>query len=341
MPVLVLDELQKLLSKINFELDAISRVDVEKHIKFFILKTCFSGKVTHVLRSLPHPLSVNFCRSFNELRVNFFSSLLEVQPDLIRSHVFSSCEFGGVGFTKASILCQAAFLGGGKNFIFEFAGRYPCYLQLINASTNEYLKNLEDSLDRIPSEIWIQFFPKDVCEIPVRSLLKLRYCVKKLQYKLTKILDSLDYVVRLGLVKENNPAVATFLLDVTDSSASCIVTEIPQVYGLLLDNPTWLLNMRLRCFLWPDIISHCLVCKCGKNLTPTHLFNCNRLITFRSKVHDAVRDQIYYITKSYRIESFLEPVLSELVDVIEKSTCGDSRGDLLVPRNLYLSPVCN
>ncbi|KAL0213432.1 hypothetical protein RCL1_007058 [Eukaryota sp. TZLM3-RCL] len=90
-------------------------------------------------------------------------------------------------------------------------------------------------------------------------------------------------------------------------------------------------------------------CPVEKILTPTHLFNCNRFITFRSKVHDAVRDQIYCMAKSYRIESFLEPVLSKLVDVIEKSTFGGSRGDLLVPGidgstiiiDVRSSDVCN
>ncbi|KAL0207284.1 hypothetical protein P9112_011912 [Eukaryota sp. TZLM1-RC] len=89
--------------------------------------------------------------------------------------------------------------------------------------------------------------------------------------------------------------------------------------------------MRLRSFIWPDNLPHGLICKCGKSVTPTHLFNCNRFITFRSKVHDAVRDQLYCMFKSYRIESFLEPLLSNLADESDKSSFGDSRGDVLVP----------
>ncbi|KAL0225821.1 hypothetical protein P9112_013145 [Eukaryota sp. TZLM1-RC] len=35
-------------------------------------------------------------------------------------------------------------------------------------------------------------------------------------------------------------------------------------------------------------------------------------ITFRSVVHDAIRDQLYCMCKSHRIESFLEPLLSNV-----------------------------
>ncbi|KAL0222940.1 hypothetical protein P9112_002330 [Eukaryota sp. TZLM1-RC] len=46
----------------------------------------------------------------------------------------------------------------------------------------------------------------------------------------------------------------------------------------------------------------------------THFLNCQYFITFRSKVHDAVRDQLYCTCKFHRIESFLEPLLSNLFD---------------------------
>ncbi|KAL0215557.1 hypothetical protein P9112_007741 [Eukaryota sp. TZLM1-RC] len=89
--------------------------------------------------------------------------------------------------------------------------------------------------------------------------------------------------------------------------------------------------MRLRSFIWPDNSPHGLFCKCGKTVTPTHLFNCNRFITFRSKVHDAVSDQLYCMFKSYKIESFLEPLLSNLADEADRNSIGDSRGHVLVP----------
>ncbi|KAL0231106.1 hypothetical protein GEMRC1_010511 [Eukaryota sp. GEM-RC1] len=133
------------------------------------------------------------------------------------------------------------------------------------------------------------------------------------------------------MVKEKNPAFANFLMDVSNSSASCLITQIPQVYGLLLDDNSRSLNMRLRSYIWPDNLPHNLKCQCGQSVTPTHL-NCNRCISFRSKVHDSVRDQLYCMCKSYGIVSFLEPVLAGLFDDtdVDKSF-GNSRGDVIFP----------
>ncbi|KAL0215320.1 hypothetical protein P9112_007504 [Eukaryota sp. TZLM1-RC] len=129
-----------------------------------------------------------------------------------------------------------------------------------------------------------------------------------------------------------NPVSATEfkLLDVCDSSASCLINQVPRIYGLFLNDPCFLLSMRLRSFIWPDNLPHGFICKCGRSVTPTHLFNCNRFITFRSKVHDAVRDQLYCMFKSSKIESFLEPLLSNLADVSDRNSLDDSRGDVLV-----------
>ncbi|KAL0251606.1 hypothetical protein GEMRC1_000819 [Eukaryota sp. GEM-RC1] len=134
------------------------------------------------------------------------------------------------------------------------------------------------------------------------------------------------------MAKEKNPAFANFLMDVSNSSASCLFTQIPQVYGHFLDDNSWSLNMRLRSLIFPDNLPHNLKCQCGQSVTPTHLLNCNRVISFRSKVHDSVRDQLYYMCKSYGIVSFLEPVLAGLVDDtdVDKSF-GNTRGDVIFP----------
>ncbi|KAL0205955.1 hypothetical protein P9112_001262 [Eukaryota sp. TZLM1-RC] len=107
--------LNEIFAKLGNELQLISELEIEKHIKFFILKICYSGKITHLLRSTAPSLSIDFCRSFNQLRATFFASLLEVNPELIRAQLFSSSQFGG----------------GGKNFIFEFLDRFPEFAQSI------------------------------------------------------------------------------------------------------------------------------------------------------------------------------------------------------------------
>ncbi|KAL0205817.1 hypothetical protein P9112_001124 [Eukaryota sp. TZLM1-RC] len=267
------NELQGILEKMKIELDSISSLDIEKHIKFFMLKICYTGRITHILRSCAPSIALDFCRSFNSLRTEFFADLLDVEPGMLKSHLFSSANLGGIGFTKSSILCQSAFLGGGKNFIYEFSRRFPDDSHLLVPNCSPYL---------------------------------------------------------LGLAKKKNPAFANLLQDMCDSTSSALVTTIPQVYGTLLSDSAWTLNMRFRSFIWPDNLPHNLICKCSREITTTHLLNCKHFITFRSKVHDAVRDQLYCMCKSHRIESFLEPLLSNLFDA-ENDFHKNNRGDVILP----------
>ncbi|KAL0208921.1 hypothetical protein P9112_011508 [Eukaryota sp. TZLM1-RC] len=114
-----------------------------------------------------------------------------------------------------------------------------------------------------------------------------------------------------------------------DSTSFALVT-IPQVYGTLLTDSASTLNMRFRSIIWPDNLPHNLICKCSRKITITHFLNCKHFITFRSKVHDAVRDQLYCMCKSHRIESFLEHLLSNLFDT-EDDFHKNNRGEVILP----------
>ncbi|KAL0208303.1 hypothetical protein P9112_010890 [Eukaryota sp. TZLM1-RC] len=202
------NELQVILEKMKIELDSMSSLDIEKHIKFFMLKICYTGRITHILRSCAPSIALDFCRSFNSLRTEFFADLSDVEPGMLKSHLFSSANLGGIGFTKSSILCQSAFLGGGKNFIYEFSRRFPDDSHLLVPNCSHYLYELSCELEKLPPQIWTKCFPQSIQEIPNRSLFNLQFCCKKLQQKLSKIFESLDFDVRLGLAKKKNPAFA-------------------------------------------------------------------------------------------------------------------------------------
>ncbi|KAL0219327.1 hypothetical protein P9112_004980 [Eukaryota sp. TZLM1-RC] len=88
------NELQVILEKMKIELDSISSLDIEKHIKFFMLKICYTGRITHILRSCAPSIALDFCRSFNSLRTEFFADLLDVEPGMLKSHLFSSANLG-------------------------------------------------------------------------------------------------------------------------------------------------------------------------------------------------------------------------------------------------------
>ncbi|KAL0224393.1 hypothetical protein P9112_003783 [Eukaryota sp. TZLM1-RC] len=91
--------------------------------------------------------------------------------------------------------------------------------------------------------------------------------------------------------------------------------------------------MRMRCYLWPCYLPNDLFCKCGASLTLSHLFNCNRFISYRSTLHGAVRDQIHAMCNSYHIESFVEPLLRSLDinESVRDSEYGKRRADVVVP----------
>ncbi|KAL0206562.1 hypothetical protein P9112_001869 [Eukaryota sp. TZLM1-RC] len=178
------------------------------------------------------------------------------------------------------------------NFFVDFLN----ILCLLVPICSPYLNELSCELDRLPPHIWGKCFPQSIQEIPNRSLFNLQFCCKKFQHKLSKIFESLDFDVRLGLAKKENPAFANLLPDMCDSTSSALVITTPQVYGTLSTDSAW----TFRSFIWPDYLPHNLICKCSCKITITHLSNCKHFITFKSKVHEAVRDQLYCMCKSHR-----------------------------------------
>ncbi|KAL0226244.1 hypothetical protein P9112_013568 [Eukaryota sp. TZLM1-RC] len=166
-----------------------------------------------------------------------------------------------------------------------------------------------------------------------QSLYSLKFALKKLQRHLLKNFENKDFIVRLSTAKKDNPAFANFLIDLKDSSSAVLINQIPQVYGLFLNDDQWTTAMRMRCYLWPCNLPNDLFCKCGAGLTLSHLFNCNRYISYRSTLHDAVRDQIHAMCNSYHIESFVEPLLRSLDinESVRDSEYGKRRADVVVP----------
>ncbi|KAL0235198.1 hypothetical protein GEMRC1_001780 [Eukaryota sp. GEM-RC1] len=332
----IVKDLNVYLDSMRKELDQIKELQLEKHLKFFMLKICYSGKVTHLLRSLPPVLTYNFCRSFNKIRTDFLAFLLSVDPAALNNHIFSDPHLGGIGFTSSKWWTKSAFIGGGKNFVFEFCRRYPSQENLLVSTSSFFLVNLRSELSLISPDLWQTCFPADICEIPERCVTSLKFALKKLQKHLLKHFECLDFKIRLGSAKEKNPAFANFLIDLKDSSSVALINQIPQIYGLLLNDHQWTTTFRLRCFLWPSNLPNDLQCKCGKLVTFSHLLSCNRFITYRTCIHDAVRDQIHAMCKSYKIESFVEPLLRSLEINNSKNsdsdkTFGKRRADVIVP----------
>ncbi|KAL0211118.1 hypothetical protein P9112_009416 [Eukaryota sp. TZLM1-RC] len=328
-----LDSLENYLNSIKKELEVIKTLELEKHLKFFLLKICYAGKITHLLRSLPPSLTYNFCRQFNKIRTQCLAYLMSVDPSILKNHIFSDVQLGGVGFNSSKYLTKAAFIGGGKNFVFEFSRRYPFAENLLENTNSLFLDNLREEISSLSPDLWQSCFPISIQEITDRSLYSLKFALQKLQRHLLKNFENKDFIVRLSTAKKENPAFANFLIDLKDSSSAVLINQIPQIYGLFLNDDQWTTAMRMRCYLWPCNLPNDLFCKCGAGLTLSHLFNCNRYISYRSTLHDAVRDQIHAMCNSYHIESFVEPLLRSLDinESVRDSEYGKRRADVVVP----------
>ncbi|KAL0216357.1 hypothetical protein P9112_008541 [Eukaryota sp. TZLM1-RC] len=113
-----LGSLNNCLDSIKKELEVIETLELEKHVKFFLLKICYVGKITHLLRSLPPSLTYNLCRQFNKI-TDCLAYLMSVDPSILQNRIFSDVPLCGVGFNSSMYVNEAPFIGGGNNFVFE------------------------------------------------------------------------------------------------------------------------------------------------------------------------------------------------------------------------------
>ncbi|KAL0246279.1 hypothetical protein GEMRC1_007491 [Eukaryota sp. GEM-RC1] len=109
-------------------------------------------------------------------RTDILAFLLSVDPAALNNHIFSDPHLGGIGFTSSKWWTKSAFIGGGKNFVFEFCRRYPSQENLFSSTSSFFLVNLRSELSLISPDIWQTCFPADICEIPERCVISLKFC---------------------------------------------------------------------------------------------------------------------------------------------------------------------
>ncbi|KAL0206474.1 hypothetical protein P9112_001781 [Eukaryota sp. TZLM1-RC] len=97
------NQLSSLLDNFEEELMVLSDLNIEKHLKFFFLRICYSGKFTHILRSISLSISLEFCRIFNELRTKFLANLLDIDSSFLRVIFFVAQNWEAWIFTNQNI----------------------------------------------------------------------------------------------------------------------------------------------------------------------------------------------------------------------------------------------
>ncbi|KAL0223114.1 hypothetical protein P9112_002504 [Eukaryota sp. TZLM1-RC] len=68
------------------------------------------------------------------------------------------------------------------------------------------------------------------------------------------------------------------------------------------------------------------ICSNSPQLTLRHALNCSKLITYRSSLHDAVRDTVFNMAQTARISCIKEPLLKETLSL--NNFGSDDRGDV-------------
>ncbi|KAL0214158.1 hypothetical protein P9112_006342 [Eukaryota sp. TZLM1-RC] len=87
----------------------------------------------------------------------------------------------------------------------------------------------------------------------------------------------------------------------------------------------------LKCVLLSNspvstIVDEKCICSNSPQLTLRHALNCSKLITYRSSLHDAVRDTVFNTAQTARISCITEPLLKETLSL--NNFGSDDRGDV-------------
>ncbi|KAL0207451.1 hypothetical protein P9112_012079 [Eukaryota sp. TZLM1-RC] len=112
------------------------------------------------------------------------------------------------------------------------------------------------------------------------------------------------------------------------SDSSFFVTIVPPRFGLCAINEAFVTKMRLYL---NNAINQLLskekcICSNSPQLNLRHALNCSKLITYRSSLHDAVRDTVFDMARTARISCIKERLLKETLSL--NNFCSDDRSDV-------------
>ncbi|KAL0225604.1 hypothetical protein P9112_012928 [Eukaryota sp. TZLM1-RC] len=87
------------------------------------------------------------------------------------------------------------------------------------------------------------------------------------------------------------------------SDSSLFVTIVPRRFGLCATSETFVTKMRLYLNIPINQLLSKDKCICSNSpqLTLRHALNCSKLITYRSSLHDALRDTVFNMAQTARI----------------------------------------
>ncbi|KAL0215713.1 hypothetical protein P9112_007897 [Eukaryota sp. TZLM1-RC] len=110
--------------------------------------------------------------------------------------------------------------------------------------------------------------------------------------------------------------------------SSLFLTIVPRSFGLCANDEAFVTKMRLYLnFPINQLLSkEKCICLNSPQLTLRHALNCSKLITYRSSLHDAVRDTVFNMVQNARISCIKEPLLKETLSL--NNFGSDDRGEV-------------
>ncbi|KAL0211337.1 hypothetical protein P9112_009635 [Eukaryota sp. TZLM1-RC] len=320
---------KKLFEKLNSTSDKIDRMmnlDIQKHIKFTIVRLCFSSNFNHIFRSTNPLVTRPLAQKFNELRAKVLSQLLGCKMFQIPDHAYLSPHYGGLGWTKASILTSYAFVGGCRNAIFEFSERFAEWEDLLMTTQSSTVFELNEEISRIDVEKWGRCFPQPFNgNIPEKNVLNLKYTLRTLQKRLTGMYEK-DLYNNICSSAVLNQDLHSLLLEKgvcenKASDSSLFVTIVPRRFGLCATNEAFVTKMRLYLNIPINQLLSKEKCICSNSpqLTLRHALNCSKLITYCSSLHDTVRYTVFNMTQTVRISFGSDAIGDVYCDWIDNS----------------------
>ncbi|KAL0205039.1 hypothetical protein P9112_000346 [Eukaryota sp. TZLM1-RC] len=123
----------------------------------------------------------------------------------IPDHAYLSPKYGGLGWTKASILTLCAFVRGCRNAICEFSKRFADWEDSLLTTQNSTVFALNEDISFIEVEKWSRCFPQSFNgNSPEKHLLNLKYTLRTLQKRLIGIhtVFNVAQTAKISCIKE-------------------------------------------------------------------------------------------------------------------------------------------
>ncbi|KAL0219995.1 hypothetical protein P9112_005648 [Eukaryota sp. TZLM1-RC] len=181
---------------------------------------------------------------------------------------------------------------------------------------------LNEEISKIDAKKWSRCFPQSFNgNIAEKNLLNLKYTLRTIQKRLTGMYENELYnnICRSAVLNQDlhSLLLEKGVCENNSSDSSLFVNIVPRRFGLCATNEAFLTKMGLYLNIPINQLLSKEKCICSNSpkLTLRHALNCSKLITFRSPLHDAVRDTVFNMAQTARISSIKEPLLKETLSL--------------------------